>query len=120
MVTYFWLVRLYAWMSALVVVIYSIYLITCIHQYCSYSEGCEKFIVFWITSNGDLRRIMKENGDQDELTRLFTLRGVAYVILLIGNAFSLYMAGSFKRRYPQPKNISDFALFFKNVKITQE
>ena len=63
---------------------------------------------------------MKEHGDQDEVTRLFTLRGIAYIILLIGNAFSLYVAGSFKGRYPRPKNVSDFALFFKNVKISQE
>ena len=36
-VTYFWLVHLYAWMSALIAVVYSVYLITCVHQYCSYA-----------------------------------------------------------------------------------
>ena len=54
------------------------------------------------------------------MVRLFTLRGMAYVILLIGNALSLYLVGRFKRRFPQPKGISDFAVIFKNVKVSIE
>ena len=56
----------------------------------------------------------------DILIRLFTLRGMAFIIMLIGNAMSLYIVGRFKRRYPQPKKISDFALIFKNVRMTIE
>ena len=56
----------------------------------------------------------------DIIIRLFTLRGMAYVILLIGNAVSLYVVGRFKRRYPQPKGISDFAVIFKNIKVSAD
>ena len=43
-----------------------------------------------------------------------------YVILLIGNAASLYIVARFKRRYPPPKNISAFALIFKSINKSPE
>lgn len=61
---------------------------------------------------------MKEIEHHDVIVRLFTLRGMAFGILLFGNAFSLYLVGKFKRRYPPPKDISNFAIIFKNVKVS--
>lgn len=54
------------------------------------------------------------------MTRIYTLRTIAYVILLIGNFMAVYTSGRFKRRYPQPKDISDFSLIFKNVNKSVE
>lgn len=117
MVTYFWLVKMYAIICALIVVIYSSYLIYCIHHYCS--EGiCERFLGLWIVSNEDLHKIIHERGAAGVVTRLFTLRGIAFIIMLLGNMVALYVVGRFKRRYPQGKGIADFAVLFKNVKVS--
>ena len=63
---------------------------------------------------------MKEEGQVDRIVRLFTMRGIAYIIMLLGNTCSLYLVGRFKTRYPQPKRISDFYLIFKNVRTPIE
>jgi hypothetical protein len=60
---------------------------------------------------------MKAHDDTDTIVRLWTLRGIAYGILLIGNAAALYVVGRFKRRYTKPKDISAFSLIFKNLQI---
>jgi hypothetical protein len=54
--------------------------------------------------------------DKDDLkARILTLRSIAFAILMIGNTLALYVSGRFKRRHPQPKNISNFSLLFKNA-----
>lgn len=61
---------------------------------------------------------MNKNDENEIMARILTLRSITYVILLIGNVMALYIAGRFKRRYPHPKRINNFALIFKNVNIS--
>lgn len=51
------------------------------------------------------------------MARILTLRAIAFAILLGGNLIALYVSGRFQRRFPQPKNIRDFSLIFKNCKL---
>lgn len=118
-VTYFWLIKLYGFISALVIAVYSVYLQVLTQQFCSVEEKCEELIVFWIVSNENLYKILKDD-HFDIVVRLWTLRGMTYAILLIGNAYSLYLVGRFKRRFPQQKNLSSFAIIFKNVSKSPE
>ena len=50
-VSYFWLVKLYAFVCALIIIIYSAYLVYCIHSVCTKEKGCEDFLGLWIVSN---------------------------------------------------------------------
>lgn len=58
MVTYFWLVKLYALISGLVLMIYSSYLLVLIHNFCQYAEiyqeRCEVFLGVKIITNENL------------------------------------------------------------------
>jgi uncharacterized membrane protein len=56
--------------------------------------------------------------DEESRGRILTLRSIAFAILIVGNIIALYTSGRFKRRYPQPKTISNFALIFHNVHTT--
>lgn len=73
------------------------------------------FLGVRIITNENLLEIIQGRSELIPLTRVLTLRSIAYIILLLGNFASLYLAGRFKRRYPQPRDITDFALIFKNV-----
>jgi hypothetical protein len=80
------------------------------------SEVCSRLFGIWIVTNEDLYDLIKLKGDQDVLVRFFTLRAVAFVVLLITNVLSLYVIKWFKIRYPDKVDVSHFSILFKNLK----
>lgn len=49
--------------------------------------------------------------------RLLTLRGITFIILMLTNAFSLYVVKKFKGIYPSKITIADYSVIFKNTKL---
>jgi hypothetical protein len=104
----------------MVLLVYSFILLLKIHGYCEENSCADfgRFLGIWIVTNRNLFTKLNEKTDYNAtMTQLLTLRSITFVILIFGNFMALYIAGRFKRRYPQPKNISNFSLIFKNIRI---
>lgn len=62
--------------------------------------------------------ILRENEEDGIKVRLLTLRGIAFVILMLTNAFSLIVVKKFKQIYPTKIDISDYSVIFKNTNLS--
>lgn len=60
--------------------------------------------------------LIEKEGDEGTSVRYFTLRSIAFLILLVANMLSLFVVKWFKVRYTPKANIADFSLLFKNLK----
>jgi len=49
--------------------------------------------------------------------RLLTLRGIAFVILMLTNALSLIIVKKFKQIHPTKISIADYSVIFKNTNL---
>ena len=127
-VTYFWLVKLYAFISFLVLALYSLFLFYTINRACTEAskveqlskDRCENFLGIYIITNDHLFTVMDKLKWQDSMARILTLRAIAFAIIIGGNLMALYVSGRFKTRYPHPKTIKDFSLIFKNCRSSDD
>ena len=104
-------------------VVYGGYLHYLSHVYCEDlsevmpdNKICSKVYGIWIITNEDLYKLIEDKGDEGTSVRFFTLRSIAFFILLLANFMSLFVVKWFKIRFPQKVNIAHFSLIFKNLK----
>ena len=108
--TYFWLLKFYILTCASVIVVYSIYLTYETQVFCADNLVCVNFLGVKVVSNEKLWELIRDSGDLGKLNRLFSLRAVAFVILLFANAFSLFIVSRFKKRYPMTVSYTHLTL----------
>ena len=122
-VSYFWLIKLYIVSCLLILILYGGYLHYLSDYYCGKlssidpeNKVCSKLWGFWIITNEDLYQLIEDEGDDGTSVRYFTLRSIAFFILLLVNFLSLFIIKWFKMRFPPKVNIANFSLLFKNLK----
>lgn len=59
---------------------------------------------------------MDDAKEEATIVRLFTLRGIIFLVLLATNFLSMYIVRWFKIRYPEKVGITAYALLFKNIR----
>lgn len=116
-VSYFWLLKLYAITIGLIIVIYSSYLAYVTESYCPdlLQEKCTSLLGLWVVTNEDLYDLIKARDDDEVIVRLSTLRAVVFLILLVTNFLSMYVVRQVKVRYPSKESVAEYTLIFKNV-----
>lgn len=122
-VSYFWLLKLYFISALAIIIIYGAYVHYLSDYYCqnmidqvAKKTECSKLFGFWIITNEDLYDLIDKSQDEGRQVRFFTLRSIAFLILLLVNILSLFIVKWHKVRYPPQISISNFSLLFKNIK----